>query len=48
LDYDKVGDIPIENLPPEALANFYGGGGAAQKRSTEITKRSADNVAGKG
>ncbi|KAI5709089.1 hypothetical protein M8J76_009914 [Diaphorina citri] len=45
LDYDKVGDIPIENLPPEALANFYGGGGAAQKRSTEITKRSADNVA---
>lgn len=22
LDYDKIGDIPIENLPPEALANF--------------------------
>lgn len=22
LDYDKVGDIPLENLPPEALANF--------------------------
>lgn len=26
LDYDKVGDIPIENLPPEALENFYGAG----------------------
>ncbi|XP_014249928.1 mediator of RNA polymerase II transcription subunit 15-like [Cimex lectularius] len=24
LDYDKVGDIPIESLPPEALENFYG------------------------
>jgi len=29
LDYDKVGDIPIENLPPEALENFYGAAGAA-------------------
>jgi kinesin family protein 13 len=29
LDYDKVGDIPIENLPPEALENFYGSAGAA-------------------
>lgn len=28
LDYDKVGDIPIENLPPEALENFYGAGSA--------------------
>uniref|UniRef100_A0A146KP73 Uncharacterized protein n=1 Tax=Lygus hesperus TaxID=30085 RepID=A0A146KP73_LYGHE len=26
LDYDKVGDIPIENLPPEALENLYGAG----------------------
>lgn len=26
LDYDKVGDIPIESLPAEHLANFYGGG----------------------
>lgn len=26
LDYDKVGDIPIENLPPEALENLYGQG----------------------
>lgn len=29
LDYDKIGDIPIEKLPPEALANFYGAGGGA-------------------
>jgi len=29
LDYDKIGDIPIEKLPPEALANFYGAGGDA-------------------
>lgn len=28
LDYDKVGDIPIENLPPEALENLYGQGSA--------------------
>lgn len=28
LDYDKVGDIPIESLPPEALENFYGAGSA--------------------
>ncbi|XP_044736798.1 RNA-binding protein 33 [Chrysoperla carnea] len=24
LDYDKIGDIPIEALPPDQLANFYG------------------------
>lgn len=29
LDYDKVGDIPIENLPPEALENLYGQGSAS-------------------
>ncbi|KAJ8678871.1 hypothetical protein QAD02_014658 [Eretmocerus hayati] len=29
LDYDKVGGINIGDLPPEALANFYGAGGAA-------------------
>ncbi|XP_065213032.1 putative mediator of RNA polymerase II transcription subunit 12 [Planococcus citri] len=28
LDYDKVGDIPIESLPPEALENLYGAGSA--------------------
>ncbi|XP_050538953.1 uncharacterized protein LOC126904214 [Daktulosphaira vitifoliae] len=29
LDYDKVGDIPIESLPPEALENLYGSQGQA-------------------
>jgi len=24
LDYDKVGDIPVESLPPEALSQFLG------------------------
>lgn len=28
LDYDKVGDVPIESLPPEALENLYGQGSA--------------------
>ena len=35
LDYDKVGDIPIENLPPEALENFYSAGGAAATSASE-------------
>lgn len=35
LDYDKIGDIPIENLPPEALANFYGAGGASAVAASE-------------
>ncbi|KAK9498137.1 hypothetical protein O3M35_004015 [Rhynocoris fuscipes] len=26
LDYDKVGDVPIESLPPEALENLYAAG----------------------
>lgn len=34
LDYDKIGDVPIESLPPEHLANFYGAGGAAQISSS--------------
>ncbi|XP_014223686.1 transcription initiation factor TFIID subunit 12b-like [Trichogramma pretiosum] len=29
LDYDKVGGVNIGDLPPEALAQFYGAGGAA-------------------
>lgn len=35
LDYDKVGDIPIEKLPPEALANFYGAGGGSAVAASE-------------
>ncbi|KAK6624270.1 hypothetical protein RUM44_011129 [Polyplax serrata] len=29
LDYDKIGDIPIDKLPPEALANFQAVAGSA-------------------
>ncbi|XP_015119668.1 mastermind-like protein 2 [Diachasma alloeum] len=35
LDYDKVGGINIENLPPEALANFYGAGGGGVVSASE-------------
>ncbi|XP_058808615.1 daxx-like protein [Phymastichus coffea] len=35
LDYDKVGGINIGDLPPEALANFYGAGGAAATSASE-------------
>lgn len=49
LDYDKVGDVPLESLPPEHLANFYGAGGAAQisssNRVLNIVKPNGDNVA---
>lgn len=34
LDYDKIGDVPLESLPPEHLANFYGAGGASQISSS--------------
>ncbi|XP_031620602.1 uncharacterized protein LOC116339090 [Contarinia nasturtii] len=50
LDYDKVGDIPLEALPPEHLANFYGAGGATQisssNRVLNIVKPNGDSVAG--
>lgn len=40
LDYDKVGGINIGDLPPEALANFYGAGGAAASEPVpKIAKR---------
>lgn len=49
LDYDKVGDIPLESLPPEHLANFYGAGGATQisssNRVLNIVKPNGENVA---
>lgn len=48
LDYDKVGDVPFESLPPEHLANFYGGGGAAQISSSNkvvtVVKPNGDTV----
>ncbi|PSN42281.1 hypothetical protein C0J52_12879 [Blattella germanica] len=36
LDYDKVGDIPIENLPPHALENFYGAAGSVGAASAPV------------
>ncbi|XP_052859853.1 histone-lysine N-methyltransferase 2D-like [Anopheles cruzii] len=30
LDYDKLGETALENLPPEHLANFFNAGGGAQ------------------
>jgi kinesin family protein 13 len=30
LDYDKIGDTPLQDLPPEHLANFFSAGGGAQ------------------
>lgn len=48
LDYDKVGETPLESLPPEHLANFYGAGGASQisssNRILNIVKPNGDHV----
>lgn len=48
LDYDKVGDVPLESLPPEHLANFYGAGGASQisssNRVLNIVKPNGDSI----
>ncbi|KAL7048914.1 hypothetical protein ACKWTF_003531 [Chironomus riparius] len=30
LDYDKIGETPLQDLPPEHLANFFSAGGGAQ------------------
>lgn len=44
LDYDKVGDIPIENLPPEALENFYGAAGAASDPVPSVVAANGSDV----
>lgn len=50
LDYDKIGDVPLESLPPEHLANFYGAGGATQisssNRVLNVVKPNGDSIAG--
>lgn len=50
LDYDKVGDISLDQLPAEHLANFYGAGGASQisssNRVLNIVKPNGDQVTG--
>uniref|UniRef100_W8AXE0 Uncharacterized protein n=1 Tax=Ceratitis capitata TaxID=7213 RepID=W8AXE0_CERCA len=49
LDYDKVGDVALENLPAEHLQHFYGAGGAAQisasKKVVTVVKPNGDKVA---
>ncbi|KAM3959245.1 uncharacterized protein ACR2FA_006671 [Aphomia sociella] len=35
LDYDKVGETPLESLPPDQLANFFSAGGGQQIASSE-------------
>ncbi|XP_030381985.1 uncharacterized protein LOC115629596 [Scaptodrosophila lebanonensis] len=49
LDYDKVGDIALENLPAEHLQHFYGAGGGAQIAETNkvltVVKPNGDKVA---
>lgn len=35
LDYDKVGDTPLDSLPPDQLANFFSAGGGQQIASSE-------------
>lgn len=48
LDYDKVGDISLDQLPPEHLANFYGAGGGTQisssNRVLNIVKPNGDQI----
>lgn len=48
LDYDKVGDTPLESLPPDQLANFFSAGGAQQIAASEhrpiVVKPSGDRI----
>lgn len=48
LDYDKVGDISLDQLPAEHLANFYGAGGGSQisssNRVLNIVKPNGDQI----
>lgn len=48
LDYDKVGDIALENLPQEHLQHFYGAGGGAQisesNKVLTVVKPNGDSV----
>lgn len=49
LDYDKLGDTSLQDLPPEHLANFFSHGGAAQIGASEkfetIVKPDGEKVA---
>ncbi|XP_072942414.1 uncharacterized protein [Epargyreus clarus] len=48
LDYDKVGETPLESLPPDQLANFFSAGGGQQIASSEhrpiVVKPNGDRI----
>lgn len=48
LDYDKVGDTTLQDLPPEHLANFFNAGGGAQigasNKVISVLKPNGDSV----
>ncbi|XP_046970284.1 myb-like protein AA [Vanessa cardui] len=48
LDYDKVGETPLESLPPDQLANFFSAGGGQQIASSEhrpiVVKQNGDII----
>ncbi|CAH0764148.1 unnamed protein product [Diatraea saccharalis] len=48
LDYDKVGETPLESLPPDQLANFFSAGGAQQIAASEhrpiVVKPNGDSI----
>ncbi|XP_050352141.1 alpha-protein kinase 1-like [Nymphalis io] len=48
LDYDKVGETPLESLPPDQLANFFSAGGGQQIASSEhrpiVVKQNGDSI----
>ncbi|XP_063698076.1 uncharacterized protein LOC134829014 [Culicoides brevitarsis] len=49
LDYDKIGDTSLQDLPPEHLANFFNAGGGAQLAGSEqfetVVKPNGEKVA---
>ncbi|XP_035906417.1 YLP motif-containing protein 1 isoform X1 [Anopheles stephensi] len=51
LDYDKIGETALENLPPEHLANFFNAGGGSQLAGSNnvlsVLKPNGDKLAEK-
>ncbi|EAT39302.1 AAEL008888-PA [Aedes aegypti] len=51
LDYDKLGETSLDNLPPEHLANFFSSGGASQLAGSSnvvsVVKPNGEKVAEK-
>uniref|UniRef100_A0A182UX09 Uncharacterized protein n=1 Tax=Anopheles merus TaxID=30066 RepID=A0A182UX09_ANOME len=51
LDYDKIGETALENLPPEHLANFFNAGGGSQLAGSSnvlsVVKPNGDKLAEK-